>query len=57
MPGAEKDLKALAGFMLGDALEQQGKMAEALAAFEAVRETYPNELVVETRIRQLRKGR
>jgi tetratricopeptide (TPR) repeat protein len=57
MPGAEKDLKALAGFMLGDALEQQGKTAEALAAFEAVRETYPNELVVETRIRQLRKGR
>jgi len=57
MPGAERDLKALAGFMLGDALEQQGKTAEALAAFEAVRETYPNELVVETRIRQLRKGR
>lgn len=57
MPGADKELKALAGFLLGDALEQQGRTADALAMFESVRETYPNEMVVETRIRQLRKGR
>ena len=57
MPGADKELKALAGFLLGDALEQQGKTAEALVVFESVRETYPNEMVVDTRIRQLRKGR
>lgn len=57
MPGADKELKALAGFLLGDALEQQGKTGEALAVFESVRGTYPNEMVVDTRIRQLRKGR
>lgn len=57
MPGADKELKALAGFLLGDALEQQGRTAEALAMFESIREAYPNEMVVDTRIRQLRKGR
>lgn len=57
MPGADKELKALAGFLLGDALEQQGKTAEALAMFESVRATYPNEMVVDARIRLLRKAR
>ncbi len=53
--GVTPELRAGAGFILGDVLEQQGKFGEALACFEAIRETYPNELVVDYRITALKK--
>ncbi len=53
--GVTPELRAGAGFILGDVLEQQGKFGEALACFEAIRETYPNEMVVDYRITALKK--
>ena len=41
--------------MLADVLEQQGNFASAIAYFETIRSTYPNEKVVELRIANLKK--
>ncbi len=48
-------LRGLTVFMLADALDQQGKSAEALALFESIRASYPNPQVVAKRIDALRK--
>lgn len=50
----DDQLRGLAGFLLADALEQQGRGAEALARFESVRTLYPNELAVDNRIAHLK---
>lgn len=46
--------RGLAGFMLGDALEQLGRKDEALAQFEEVIDIYPNPEVIRNRIAHLR---
>ena len=51
------ELRALAGFVLGDALEQLGKTDEALTQFEAIRDIYPNPGVIDNRIAYLKKNR
>ncbi len=51
----DDQLRGLAGFLLADVLEQQGRRAEALARFEDVRALYPNEMVVDNRIAHLKK--
>lgn len=54
MEGLERDLQSRTAFLLADVLEQRGRHAEALARFEALRGVYPNEQVIESRIRMLR---
>lgn len=49
------ELRALAGFVLADALEQLGRNGEALAQFEAIRDSYPNPGVIDNRIAYLKK--
>lgn len=51
------ELRALAGFVLADALEQLGKTGEALTQFEAIRDSYPNPGVIDNRIVYLKKNR
>lgn len=51
----DAQIKGLAAFLLGDALEQQRQFPEALAYFERARETYPNAQAVDNRIAYLRK--
>lgn len=51
------ELKARAGFLLADMLEERGKTAEALRLFKEIRGDYPNELVVDYRIEALGKKR
>lgn len=53
----EGALRALAGFVLADALEQLGRTSEALAQFEAIRDRYPNPGVIDNRIACLKKNR
>lgn len=53
LPGVDAVIKARAGFILADILEQQGKNKEALAMFRDIRDDYPNELVVDYRIQAL----
>ena len=52
---ADAKTKGLAAFLLGDALEQQNVLGDALNYFEAARGSYPNERVVENRIAFLKK--
>ncbi len=49
------ELQGRASFLLADALEQQNKLSEALRYFEAARNRYPNEMVVDNRIAYLKK--
>lgn len=53
LQGVDVVIKARAGFILADILEQQGKNKEALALFKGIRDDYPNELVVDYRIQAL----
>ena len=55
LDGVDPALHARAGFILGDALEQLGKRDEALAVFTAIRNVYPNDRVIDTRIAHLKK--
>ena len=48
-------LKGMTAFLLGDALEQQNNLAEALNYFEASRSHYPNDRVVDNRIAYLKQ--
>lgn len=50
-----KELQGQTAFLLGDALEQLGRLPEAMTYFEQAKESYPNPLVVENRIVVLRK--
>lgn len=51
----DKNLRGLSGYLLGDALEQLGRGAEALKQFELARDEYPNPSVMDNRIAHLRK--
>ena len=51
----DKHLRGRTHFLLGDALEQQKKLAEALQQFELAREGYPNALAVDNRVAYLKK--
>ncbi len=53
--GPDKEVRGLAGYLLGDALEQLGRGAEALKQFELARDEYPNPSVMDNRIAHLRK--
>lgn len=52
---ADPVLKSRAGFIVGDIQEQREKVAEALATFQSIRDTYPNPLAVDVRIDYLKK--
>lgn len=54
LEGVDDTVRSMAGFLLADALEQRGRHAEALAGFESLRGLYPNEMVIDTRIKHLR---
>lgn len=49
-------LRGLTAYLLGDALEQQNKLHDALDYFEQARAHYPNAWVVEARIVYLKKN-
>lgn len=49
------EARGLAGYLLADALEQQGDSAGAIRQFELYRDLYPNPAVMDRRIEQLRK--
>lgn len=51
----EGEISGKANYLRADALEQLGKIDEALATFEKARHTYPNPLVIENRIEYLKK--
>ena len=51
----DDELRGQASFLLADALEQRNKLPEALRYFEAARNAYPNEMVVDNRIAYLKK--
>lgn len=51
----DDEVKGLAGYYRGDALEQLGKLEEALRQFEDARENYPNPAVIDNRIDYLKK--
>lgn len=52
--GVDDDLRVLSIFMLADALELKGEKQDALALFESIRFTYPNNSVIEARIEYLK---
>lgn len=51
----DREVAGLAGYYMGDALEQMGKYAEALRQFEEARDAYPNPAVMDNRIEYLKK--
>lgn len=55
MNNVDPVLKSRTSFILADIQEQQGKLKEALATFQAIRNTYPNPLAVDVRIDSLKK--
>lgn len=48
------EVRGMAGYMAGDALEQMGRPKEALEQFEKSRDDYPNPAVMDNRIEYLR---
>jgi len=56
LPGAGEETRALAAFLLADLHEAEGRPAEAVRLLETIRQTYPNPLAVETRLKHLRSG-
>ena len=53
--GPDEEVRGQAGYLLADALEQLGRPRDALAQFEAARDAYPNQAVMDNRIAHLRK--
>lgn len=53
---SDESVLGLAGYLMGDALEQMGKESEALEQFEKYRNLYPNHAVMDNRIEFLRKN-
>lgn len=51
----DQEVIGLAGYYRGDALEQMGKLEQALKQFEAARDSYPNPAVMDNRIEYLKK--
>lgn len=54
-PEIEDEPRALAAFLLADVLEDQEKYAEAIDILESIRLTYPNPLVVDSRLKHLKQ--
>lgn len=50
-----EEVRGLAGYMAGDALEQMGRPEAALRQFEEARDFYPNPAVMDNRITYLKK--
>ena len=55
MTGVTPERRVLATFMLADVLARQDKYAEAKALFESIRNSYPNEKVIELHIQYVDK--
>ena len=55
LQGIPESMRTLTIFMLADAVEQQGKNAEAMELFTSISNAYPNRKVVEERIEELQK--
>lgn len=55
MEAGAPQIQTMAEFLLADMLEQEEKYAEALKAFENIRDSYPNPQVVAVRISYLQK--
>jgi len=55
LPDLETELHALGTYMLCEILESEGQLARARELLESIRDTYPNPMVIETRLRQLGK--
>lgn len=53
---ADGEILGMAGYLLGDALEQMGQNSDALKHFEQARDHYPNPAVMDNRIEWLKKG-
>jgi len=53
LEGADEELKAMATFLLADILEIQGSRDKARELFASIRETYPNPMVIEARLKAL----
>lgn len=51
----DREVLGRAGYYRGDALEQMGKLHEALQQFEQAKDSYPNPAVMENRIEYLKK--
>ena len=54
IPEASQERRVLAVFTLADVKEQQERVDEARTLFESIRETYPNEKVIEMRLTYLK---
>ncbi|MDR2161691.1 MAG: tetratricopeptide repeat protein [Desulfovibrio sp.] len=54
LEGVPENRRDMSVFLLADILEQRGRRAEAIALFESIRGTYPNEKVLEMRLSRLR---
>lgn len=52
---AEAETKALASYLLSEILELDGDKVRARALLESIRDTYPNPLVIESRLKHLGK--
>lgn len=55
LPDLDTELHALGTYMLCEILESEGQKTRARELLESIRETYPNPMVIETRLRQLAK--
>ena len=53
--GVSPEIRARAGYILADIKEQSGDLKGALELFEAIKDAYPNEMVVDYRILTLKK--
>lgn len=53
LDGVSQERKAMATFLLADLLESQGQKEEARELFASIRETYPNPMVIEARLKGL----
>lgn len=51
--GVSQERKAMATFLLADLLESQGQKEQARELFASIRETYPNPMVIEARLKGL----
>lgn len=55
LSGVPDESRALAAFLLVDIYEHEGRTAEARKLLESIRDTYPNPLVIEARLKSLGK--
>ncbi len=53
LEGVDEERKAMATFLLADLMENRGDKARARELFASIRETYPNPMVIEVRLKNL----